>query len=212
MWFSREDQEVTENKYIVFESCLKELHSQCLCCGGPCKVETNSIGSLVNMKAKCPCGFHRDWNSQPMHGQMPIGNLIFSAGILYSGSSPAKVLQYFKHTGIQFISIRAYNYIQSAYLVPSVRNVWQRHQENILSACQGKQVNLGGDGRCDSPGYCAKYGSYSCKVQVRSWQLLHSSKNSSGKIMTTASCCTRKYTWVLVTGYIVSIKTSTIHQ
>ena len=124
----------------------------------------------------------------------------------------AAVLLYFKHTGIQFISIRAYNYIQSAYLVPSVRNVWQRHQENILSACQGKQVNLGGDGRCDSPGYCAKYGSYSCKVQVRSWQLLHSSKNSSGKIMTTASCCTRKYTWVLVTGYIVSIKTSTIHQ
>ena len=185
----REDQEVTEKKYIVFESCLKELHSQYLFCGGPCKVKTKSTGSMVNMKAKCPCGFHRDWNSQPTHGQMPIGNLIFSAGILYSGSSPAKVLQYFKLTGIQFISIRVYNYVQSAYLVPSVRNVWQRHQENILSACQGKQVNLGGDGRCDSPGYCAKYGSYSCMdletkkildtkiVQVRSWQLLHVSQN-----------------------------------
>ena len=31
--------------------------------------------------------------------------------------------------------------------------------ENIFSACQGNQVILGGDGRCD---YCAKYGSYSC--------------------------------------------------
>ena len=31
-----------------------------------------------------------------------------------------------------------------------------------LLACQGNQVILGGDGRCDSPGYCAKYGSYSC--------------------------------------------------
>ena len=119
-----------------------------------------------------------------MDGQMPIGNLVFSAGILYSGSSPAKVLQYFKSICIQFISIRTYNYIQSAYLIPSVRNVWQRHQEQTLAACKGKQVNIGGDGRCDSPGYCAKYGSYTCVdletnkildmkiVQVRSRQLL----------------------------------------
>ena len=85
---------------------------------------------------------------------MPIGNLIFSAGILYSGSSPAKVLQYFKLTGIQFISIRAYNYVQSVYLVPSVRNVWQRHQENICQLVRGSKLILEGDGRCDSPGYC----------------------------------------------------------
>ena len=73
-----------------------------------------------------------------MDGQMPIGNFVFSAGILYSGSSPAKVLQYFKSIGIQFISIRTYNYIQSAYLIPSVKNVGQRHQEQTLAACKGK--------------------------------------------------------------------------
>ena len=97
----------------MFESHLKELLSQCQYCGGPCKVHIKTIGSMISMKAKCSCGFLRNWDSQPMHGQMPVGNLIFSAGILFSGSSPSKVLQYFNHTGIQFISIRSYNYIQS---------------------------------------------------------------------------------------------------
>ena len=32
----------------------------------------------------------------------------------------------------------------------------------MMAECQGRQIILGGDGRCDSPGYCAKYGSYSC--------------------------------------------------
>ena len=149
-------------KYVVFESCLTQLLSRCLSCGGYCKLEKRMVGSMVNIKAKCSCGFVLNWNSQPMHGKMPMGNLILSAGVLFSGSSPAKVVQYFNHTGVQFISIRTYNYIQSAYLIPAVSNVWQKHQENNLLACTGRQINLGGDGRCDSPGYCAKYGSYSC--------------------------------------------------
>ena len=75
------------------------------------------------MTAECPCSFSRNWNSQPMHGKIPVGNIIFSAGIPFSGSNPTNVLQRSQHVGVPFLSIRAYNYIQRAYLVTSVTNV-----------------------------------------------------------------------------------------
>ena len=49
------ENEATEQKYIVFDSCLRQLFSHCRCCGG-CKVSTTSIGSMVNIIAKCSCG------------------------------------------------------------------------------------------------------------------------------------------------------------
>ena len=155
----------SDRKYIVFENCLEELMSVCLKCGDQCTVTTQSlVGSMVTMKATCHCGFCRLWNSQPLHGKMPLGNLILTAGVLFSGSSPSKIVQFFSHVGVQFLSLRTYNSIQSAYVVPSVKEVWKTHQEQIFASYmyQGKQLTLGGDGRCDSPGYCAKYGSYSC--------------------------------------------------
>lgn len=117
---------------------------------------------MVNIIAKCSCGFLNNWNSQPTHSQMPLGNLLLSASILFSGNSPSKILQYFQQANVQFITERCYNYIQSGYLIPSVLNVWKKHQTIMMTERQGKQVVIGGDGRCDSPGYCAKYCSYSC--------------------------------------------------
>lgn len=147
----------------MFESCLKELLSCCQICNNVCKVTENFVvGSMVCFCASCSCGFTRVWNSQPTAGRMPMGNLALAAGIIFSGSNPSKVVQYFKHVGVEFISIRTYNYIQSAYLIPSVMTVWQRHQQVIFENCQGKFLTVGGDGRCDSPGFCAKYGTYSC--------------------------------------------------
>lgn len=93
---------------------------------------------------------------------MPLGNLVLAAGVLFSCSNPSKVLQYFRRVGVQFMRIRTYNYIQSAYLIPSVNKVWTDQQETLLKSYQGKTVVLGADERCDSPSFCAKYGSYSC--------------------------------------------------
>ena len=147
----------------MFESCLKEPLSKYLNCGAACEVHTTPTGTTVDMKAECLyCSFSWNGNSQPMNGRMPPRNLIFSAVILFSRSSPSKVFQSFKHPGTQFLSAKGYNLNQSAYLLPSVRNVWNRQKQRLLASFQGRQVTLGGDGRCDTPGYCAKYGSYSC--------------------------------------------------
>ncbi|CAC5422653.1 unnamed protein product [Mytilus coruscus] len=44
----------------------------------------------------------------------------------------------------------------------SIGHVWFNHQQDYVRDIlqSGRSVVLGGDGRCDTPGHCAKYGSY----------------------------------------------------
>lgn len=48
------------------------------------------------------------------------------------------------------------------YLQPSICSVWRNFQENYFNqmAASGKALTLGGDGRADTRGHSAKYGSY----------------------------------------------------
>ena len=53
------------------------------------------------------------------------------------------------------------NHVQK-YILPSVLHKWRLHQSNLLEGLKQREtVILGGDMRADSPGHCAKYGSYS---------------------------------------------------
>jgi solute carrier family 8 (sodium/calcium exchanger) len=91
---------------------------------------------------------------------MPLGNLAVAAGILFSGSSPVKGMNIFRHIHIPMIGVRTYYLAQASYLIPSISLLWGRKQEELLQQLQGKEIKLGGDGRCCSPGHTAKYGSY----------------------------------------------------
>lgn len=47
-----------------------------------------------------------------------------------------------------------------AYFFPPIELFWKDRQSEILATLQRKQLILAGDGRCDSPGFSAKYGTY----------------------------------------------------
>ena len=79
---------------------------------------------------------------------------------LFIGSNPARVAAFFKHIGVQYMSLRTYYKIQRVYLAPAVNRCWENEQPSLLQSLQGKTIALGGDGRCDSPGHSAKYGAY----------------------------------------------------
>jgi solute carrier family 8 (sodium/calcium exchanger) len=51
---------------------------------------------------------------------------------------------------------------QESYLHTAISNVWKKQQNDMIQLLQAynKPLSLGGDARCDSPGYSAKYGSY----------------------------------------------------
>lgn len=68
----------------------------------------------------------------------------------------------FKFLNMAAISIRTFMYHQQYYLHPAILQVWKNHQGAYMEEVQdtGRAVRLGGDGRADTPGHCAMFGSY----------------------------------------------------
>ena len=86
-----------------------------------------------------------------------------SAAILFSGSLPSKALQVFDILNVHAIARNTFFRHQEKYLQPAVRSVWTRQQRSVFQDLKQKRIPLAlaGDGRADSPGHSAKYGTYS---------------------------------------------------
>lgn len=61
---------------------------------------------------------------------------------------------------IFFLGQTSYYKIQKQILIPVVNQVYNNNHTAILPALKWNTVELVGDGRSDSPGYNAKYGTY----------------------------------------------------
>ena len=167
---------VDEIKYIIFKSSLLELFKQCTSCYNECIGEVAyQKGTFVAVKQLCShCGQQRVWTSQPHIKDTPAGNILLSAAILFSGATPGKILRMLSHMKVACISDRTFYYHQSQYLQPAVLSVWKCKQEKLLAQCrtQGTPLSVGGDGRADSPGHSAKYGSYGI-IDLDSNKVIH---------------------------------------
>ncbi|KAK7166281.1 hypothetical protein R3I93_006145 [Phoxinus phoxinus] len=67
--------------------------------------------------------------------------------------------------GVQMIGQTTFYAIQNTYLHPAIENLYQDRRNEILARVyleqeDGKRPHLSGDGRCDSPGFNAKYCHY----------------------------------------------------
>ena len=141
-----------------------ELLQHCPDCSFQCSTNIRQSGTCAIVTQSCnTCGFSRIWHSQPKEKNRPVGNLLLSASILFSGVSPAKFIRAFKFFYCLSFDERTFYRYQSNYLQPAVSAVWQREQASLFEDVQSRNepLNLGGDGRADSPGHSAKYGSYS---------------------------------------------------
>ena len=87
---------------------------------------------------------------------------------------------------LQFLSESTYYRIQDVYLVPTTNETWQTHQICLLEKFKNTLCLLG-DGRCDSPGYTAKYGTYTHLEQesgvIVDFQLIQVSEVSNSVVM-----------------------------
>ena len=133
-----------------------------------CRAATSSIkksvmGTYIRIEQKCSkCGYTYNWTNQPLVNNMPLANLLVSSSILFSGSLPSKALQVFSHLNIKIISLQTFFQHQRKFLQPAVATLWRQKQSCYIAETErmGVPIVMGGDGRADSPGYSAKYGSY----------------------------------------------------
>ena len=152
-----------EQKFIVFESCLKKLLKFCPKCAGVIsESKMTTCGSMLSVKIRC-INNHDDfcWTSQPMIKNMPAGNLLTSAAILFSGNTFSRIAQFASFLKLNFFSHSTFYNIQNKFLFPLVDKAWTEERSSVLEAIKREgPVNLIGDGRCDSPGHSAKYCTY----------------------------------------------------
>ena len=84
-----------------------------------------------------------------------------SASILYSGSTFSKVSEMMKIMNVNFFLRKLSIMYSPPFFFPAANVLYKVYRENVLIRFKSKnEVNLSGDGRCDSPGYNAKYGTY----------------------------------------------------
>lgn len=152
-----------EPKGIVFISKLLQLFQFChLCLFPKPKVAVTQTGTMLTIVSECSnCGETDCWKSQPdLLGRFPAGNLLLSFAVLCAGASIRKVLLVFQHMGLLVYHEPTYYYHQRHLLIPSVVGFWRKYQKKLLDQLKNKEVVMAGDGRHDSMGHSAKYGTY----------------------------------------------------
>lgn len=70
------------------------------------------------------------------------------------------MLRVFYSLNIAVITTRTFFRHQSAFLNPTVHKFWEKHQKEVFAKFGSTPINAAGDGRSDSPGHCAKFGTY----------------------------------------------------
>ncbi|KAG0412518.1 hypothetical protein HPB47_010354 [Ixodes persulcatus] len=164
---------VSERKFIVFESCLDELLGNCPECTALCRITEKKIkGTCLRVHRMCNNGHQHTWTSQPSVNRRALGDVLLAAATLYSGSIVKKVLRLLRQMGVPCLSYETYFKIQGAFLLPAIRQVWNRKQNELFEQASGQELVLAGDGRSDSPGHSAKYGTYTV-VDVSTKKVLH---------------------------------------
>ncbi|XP_078384210.1 uncharacterized protein LOC144666703 [Oculina patagonica] len=152
-----------EPKGIVFLSKLLLLFHYChLCLASQPDLSVTQTGTMLSITSKCSsCEGTYTWNSQPfLLGKFPAGNILLSFAIICAGATVGKVLLVFRHMGLLCYNEATYYYHQRHLLLPSIVKFWRSYQDKIINSLNGKEVVLAGDGRHDSMGHSAKYGTY----------------------------------------------------
>ena len=79
--------------------------------------------------------------------------------VIFIGCTVGSLL-YFAVKGCTATFVFHYRY-QNAYMIAPIEDYWAKQQTDILKNTSGRSLLLAGDGRCDSPGFSAKYCTYS---------------------------------------------------
>ena len=91
---------------------------------------------------------------------MYANNFQSTASVLLSGNNFGKIDKMAKYMGLAFPSKATFFRLQRLYFIPVIDEWWRWMQGELQKEFLGKEVVVGGDGQCDSPGYNAKNLSY----------------------------------------------------
>ncbi|KAH9377310.1 hypothetical protein HPB48_013453 [Haemaphysalis longicornis] len=110
-------------------------------------------GTQLEVMSLCSVAESTTRESQQSAGGNPAGNLLLASGMFFAGCLAAPVLRLLASINMQIFTERTFYNYQRAYLVPAVKR--------LINDAAGTEVELAGEGLCDSPGFSATYMTYS---------------------------------------------------
>ena len=148
-----------ELKAIVFLSKLLLLFQTCHWCFANSPIlSVSQSGTMLTIHTSCSlCKRAFTWTSQPLM----LGKSFAKFCHPLFWCIHKKILVVFKHMGVLVYYFPTYFHHQRHLLIPAVVKYWRGYQAALLQRLQGQEVVLAGDGRHDSMGHSAKYGTYS---------------------------------------------------
>lgn len=183
-----------ERKFIVFESMLDQLFISCKTCGSLCEIEKSHTGSMVTVKATC-CNNHTfQWRSQPELHNKPAGNILIPAATVITGGTYESTKQFANALNLNFVNKDQFYDVQDKIVFPVIDSAYKKQQKDVTETIKKENtpVDLCGDGRSDSPGHNAKYGTYSLMDEtsgkIVDFSLVQVSEVSSSNAMENEGC------------------------
>ena len=117
---------------------------------------------------------------------MGAGNLLVAAAILFCGLTFTGISNSAKVLNLAMFSESTFYRMQKEYLFPVIHTNYNMQQDAVIEFLRGNDLKLSGDGRCDSPGYSAKYCTYSLMDSATDlifYKLIQSSETGSSVAM-----------------------------
>ena len=185
---------VNERKFIVFESKLDQLFITCKECGSLCEIEKNHSGSMEKIKTVC-CNNHIfEWRSQPDLNNLPAGNVLIPSAIVFTGGTYEPIKQFSQALNMNFVNKYQFYDVQGKVIFPIINKAYTTQQDAVIGEIkkQNRTIDLCGDGRSDSPGHNAKYGTYTLmdesSEKIVDFSLVHVREVSSSNAMENEGC------------------------
>ena len=149
-------------KLIVFWSCLTMFFNICHTCYQPAKISKIFYkGTMVIVDIVCELKHRYSWHSQPNVNGRAAGNISIASSIILCGGTYERFSEMFKTATVSFFSHTTFYRIQKKLVIPAIHRLFTTQRQLLFDDAKERgSINLLGDGRCDSPGYNAKYGTY----------------------------------------------------
>ena len=84
-----------------------------------------NIGSLLSVKTTCLESHEFLWNSQPIINSTPVGNLLISSSILFTGNTFKAFQSFVSSFGLKIVSEKTFHDTQELYLFPVISEKWE---------------------------------------------------------------------------------------
>jgi hypothetical protein len=136
---------------------LFQTRCQTAGCVGVPAISHHFVGTAIVVYSTCTSGHkNRFCSSHELNNGLYVNNLQAAASLLLSGNNFGKIERLANFYGLAFISKSTYFRFQRLYLIPEINEWWCWMRREILGEFAGKDIVVGGDGQCDSPGFNAK--------------------------------------------------------